>query len=473
MPHKRTNPIKNKQTIRVMIPIGTPDLDTIFSNPRWADEARAFYHYLYRIKTIMRKNSNYAPGLDRESGFVPVLAEDLKNGLGMHNRYTIIRDKLLDLGVIEIKRRASGKPEYVAQMYSMKYRVKHSSAASKGGRKYRVETITDSKVVAYMRNFYSGNYKVKRQQFLSDSLWYKPNLELIEQMYLDDTAIDFALQQKERTDNLIGGIAMFNSKIGRFISKDDFAGRIHHHLGVLEKELRPFLRIENLNEPLCIVDVKSAQPYLLSALLSYPRLIELIPEFKPVLGKVTEFQSQPDTKLFFEHCASGTFYENWIQVTGMDKEKAKKLLFRHVFYSSASNQHRDNKVKQDRLRFRNLFGTMYKSVYKSLTNLKRTQSRTLPFVKEITSRHGDKGRMYVTPNMMAQRLETSILLHLITKRCNNSGVITATIHDAWILKEKDVVKFYKIFNQVFEDLGIRPPKLSYERLNACDNNIEV
>jgi hypothetical protein len=466
MPHKHTNSMKNKHTIRVMIPVGTPDLDSLFTNPRWADEARALFHYLFRIKAIMRKNSNYAPRIDRESGYVPVLAEDLKTGLSMSNRYNIIRDCLKKLGAIEIQRK------YMPGMYSMKYRVIFRGLKNKGDRKYRVETITHPKVVANMHSFYSRNYEEKRHEFLAQCPWYKPNLELIESMYLYETAMDHALQQGDRADNLIGTIDMFNSRVGRFISQDDFAGRIHHHLGVLDKELRPYLRIESSNEPMIIVDVKSAQPYLLAALLYHPRLIDLIPEFRPVLHKIKKLHDRPDVRLFFEDCASGTFYDKWIEVTRMGKEKAKKKLFRHVFYSSASNQHRDSKVRLERLRFRNLFEFMYISVYTILTALKRTQSTTLPFVKEVTSRNGDRGRMYVTPNMMAQRLETSILLNRITKRCNNEGVITATIHDAWILRESDLGKFSQIFNQVFEDLNISPPQLSYERFNTCDNNIE-
>ncbi len=155
MPHKHTNSMKNKHSIRVMIPVGTPDLDNLFTNPRWADEARALFHYLFRIKAIMRKNSNYAPGLDRESGYVPVLAEDLKEGLSMSNRYTIIRDRLKELSAIEIKVRPNGQPDYVAKIYSMKYRVKFRGLKNKGDRKYRVETITHPKVVANLQAFYS------------------------------------------------------------------------------------------------------------------------------------------------------------------------------------------------------------------------------------------------------------------------------------------------------------------------------
>jgi hypothetical protein len=466
MPHNCRNSMKNKHTIRVMIPVGTPDLDSLFPNPRWADEARALYHHLFRIKQIMRTNENFAPGLDRESGYVPVLAEELKEGLNMSNRYNIIRDCLKELGAIEIR------PEYMPGMYSMKYRVKFRGLKNKGDQEVQGGDHHPPQSCGQHACVLFKNYEEKRHEFLAQCPWYKPNLELIESMYLHETAMDHALQQGDRADNLIGTIDMFNSRVGRFISQDDFAGRIHHHLGVLDKELRPYLRIESSNEPMIIVDVKSAQPYLLAALLYHPRLIELIPEFRPVLNKITGLHDRPDVRLFFEDCASGTFYDKWIEVTKMGKEKAKKKLFRHVFYSSASNQHRDSKVRLERLRFRNLFEVMYRSVYTILTALKRTQSTTLPFVKEVTSRNGDRGRMYVTPNMMAQRLETSILLNRITKRCNNEGVITATIHDAWILRESDLGKFSQIFNQVFEDLNISPPQLSYERFNTCDNNIE-
>ncbi len=79
--------------------------------------------------------------------------------------------------------------------------------------------------------------------------------------------------------------------------------------------------------------------------------------------------------------------------------------------------------------------------------------------------------MYSGIAMICQRLEARIFIDLITQRLNKAGVITIGIHDAWVLKRKDET-FDLVFYQVFEELGIRPPKLSKEVLESATDNIE-
>ena len=51
--------MKNKNKIRVLVPVSAPDLNAIFKNLRWADDARALFYYMEREKWIMSKNREF------------------------------------------------------------------------------------------------------------------------------------------------------------------------------------------------------------------------------------------------------------------------------------------------------------------------------------------------------------------------------------------------------------------------------
>ena len=458
--------MKYPDKIRVLVPVSAPDLDKTFKNRRWADDARALFFNLYREKRIMALNRDYNGGLDRDSGWVSVNATEMKEELGIGNRFKKIRDELTGYGCIEWKR------SYTPGMYPRLFRVRVPNRIN--GRMYRHEWITHPSTIENMCEFYNKNYDRQRSDFLDKMDWYRPNLEWAEQMYLDDAAIDYAEQQSpKQAEKLLGSISTFNSRTGRYISVCDFAGRIHSHLGGLDKRLRPFLRVEGDDDELLCIDIKSAQPYLLSNLFSDSRLLQYLDEFQPVMDKISKRESDSSTKLFLRHCQDGSLYEKLMAVTGIkDRDRVKKLLFRHVLYCSASNQHKDKKIKAERLRFQEQFKSLYRSPFETLVALKRSRSKSLPFVKQLTSKRG-KGKMYATPNMIAQRLEVAIFLNLITKQLNDAGVITFTIHDAWILKKRDLNAFEEVFASVFEEqLVIRPPMVHIEVLNGATNSIE-
>ena len=448
-----------------MIPVSAPDLHAVMKNHRWADDTKALFFNMYREKRIMALNRNYRGGIDRDSGWVSVNATEMKEGLGLGNRFTSIRNEMTNQDCLQWCR------SYTPGFFSRLFRIRVPQLIN--NRKYRLEWITHPKTIENICDFYNKSYEKQRIDFLETMDWYQPNLEWAEKMFLDDTALDFAEQQSpSQAEKLIGGISTFNSKTGRYISTCDFAGRIHSFAGGMNKKLRPYLRVEDENDELICVDVKSAQPYLLASLFNHPQLIELIPEFKPVLHKITERQHDDSTKQFLSDCVNGELYERLMDATGIkNRDRVKRRLFRHVLYCSASNQHKESQIKEQRQQFRTRFEIQYRSVFETITALKRTQSRTLPFVKELTMKRG-RGKMYASVNMMAQRLEVAIFLNMITKRLNEAGIITVTIHDAWIMKKKDHKAFGKVFDSVFDELSIQPPKLDIQLLNGATDIIK-
>lgn len=471
--------MKNKERIRVMVPVSMPDLDATFPESSWADEARALIHYMGIEKWKMAINRNYRPALDRDTGYVSVNATTMRNELGLGKRFNIIKNRLASHGCFEVKYRDNGKKAYTPGLNSMLYRFRIPKLVN--GRKYRQEWITDKTVITKMKTFYNRNYSKQRKEFLEEVSWYRENLEWAEKMYLHDSAVTFAAAQSpKQEERLLSAISKFNSNTGRYISVCDFAGRVHSWFGGLNKKLRPFIRVEGEDDDLIIADVVSAQPTLISHMLNRPSIVsELIPEFKPILHKLTRRQNDASTRLFLYDCLQGNLYEKLMEVTGIkDRDRVKRHLFRHLLFSSAYN-HGDNrnnrknqKLRKQRMRFRQAFRSLYPSVYDTINEIKRTQSRTLPFVKQHISKRG-KASMYRGLNMMAQRLEAALLLNRVTSRLNASGVISVTIHDAWILKKKDREVFQQVFCGVFEELGLQPPKLNSELLNRPTDIIEL
>lgn len=465
--------MKNER-IRVIVPVSMPDLDKMFKNKRWADDARALILYMGIEKWRMAINENYRPGLDRDTGYVSVNATTMRSKLGLGKRFNIIKNRLENHGSLEMKYRPNGKKAYTPGLYTMLYRFRIPKLVN--GRKYRQEWITHPKTIANIKSYYNRSYKKQRDEILDKMAWYRDNLEWAEKMYLDDAAVTFAASQSpQQEEKLLAAISTFNTRTGRYISTCDFAGRIHAWFSGLNKKLRPFIRVEGEDDELIVADVVSAQPTLIAYALNRPSslITELIPEFKPILHKLTKRQHDASTRLFLLDCLQGNLYEKLMEVTGIkDRDRVKRHLFRHLLFSSASNQHKDKKVKRQRMLFRQAFRLLYGSVYDSISEIKRTQSRTLPVVKQVASRRG-KTSMYRGLNMMAQRLESAIFLNMVTKRLNAAGVISVTIHDAWILKKKDEEVFQQILIEVFTELHLPVPKISIEPLNGPTDIIEL
>ena len=460
-----------KKEIRAMIPRNAPDLDAVFGSTVIADEARLILQYIFRVRIMLKTNQNFAPGLSREAGWCPVTARNLFNLIG--NRYKSIIDKLIEIQVLELYvNPISGKKSYATGSFSMKYRVLFGDQILTGQPKYRVEKITTPRLIKKVVEFYKRSYNRQLEIFFNEVPWFAPNIEFLDSLKISESAFD-KVAELDESDFMLGIIDGFNNGTSRFISNDHFAGRIHSYVSSLSKQLRPFLYLEGYGKSLVLVDVKSAQPFLLAALFQYPNLIKLIPQFEPIIDKIKSYKGKPDLRLFFEDCATGKFYTKWMTILNMDKDTAKKALFRHVLYSSASNQHKDLHMKEERMRVRRAFESLYPNVHALLTTLKRTRRKTLPFVYDLTKRGKKEGRMYVTPNMMAQRLEVAILLNIITKTCVAQDIFTATIHDAWIMKKSDLESFQYIFEECFAQLGIKAPQLEIEEFESWNNNMEL
>lgn len=454
-----------------MVPIDAPALETIFKNSREKDKALVILQHLFFTWRIMKAHKNFAPQIERSSGWVPVLAENLKKLV--HN-YSEIIQILIRHNIIEFKRNDKGGKNYYPGKLTMLYRVKFGSRITNPEQqRYRQEHIRHPFIINKVKEYYEKDYKNQRSLFLAQNPWFSGNLKFMDQLIIDVSPEEL---QKYNPDNfyfLWGVQQQFNDKLNRHISIDSFAGRIYSELTSLPKGLRPYLRLKNESSELMIVDIKSSQPYFIGTLfLHYNELLPLIPQFYPIAHKIKKHTNKPDVRIFLEDCINGYFYQRIMDASGLTKDEVKQAMFQHIFYSSASNQHRIQAVKEERLKFRNLFMSIYPSVYKLLVALKRTQKQTLPFVYEISKRKKGKGKMYITTNLIATLLEVIFVINKIAKRLSDDGVPVCLIHDAFIFRKQDLDKFDQIFNEAFHEFKIRPPKLDIQELKGGDNIIK-
>ena len=459
-----------KDTLTAMIPINAPALETIFKNSREKDKALVILQHLFFTWRMMKTNKNFAPQIERSSGWVPVLAENLKRLV--HN-YSEIIQILIHHNIIEYKKNDRGGKNYYPGKLTMLYRVKFGSKITNPEQqRYRQEKITHPFIIGKVKEYYEKDYEHQRSIFLAQVPWFSGNLKFMDQLIIDVSLEELLFRNPDKFYYLWGVQQQFNDKLNRHISRDDFAGRIYSELTSLPKDLRPYLKLKNSNATLVLVDFKSSQPYFLGSLFNHIALLKLIPNFYPIAYKIKKYSSAPDIRLFLEDCINGHFYQRIMDVSGMTKDEVKQALFQHIFYCSASNQHKIQAVKEERLRFRNLFMSIYPSVYKLLVDLKRTQKQTLPIVYEISKRKKEKGKMYITTNLIATLLEVIFVINKIAKRLSDEGVPVGLIHDAFIFRKEDLDKFDQIFNEAFQEFNIRSPKLDIQELKGGDNIIE-
>jgi hypothetical protein len=111
--------------------------------------------------------------------------------------------------------------------------------------------------------------------------------------------------------------------------------------------------------------------------------------------------------------------------------------------------------------------------------LKRVPKKDLPFLEQVTRKNKKSGRMFTLVSCASQRIETEVVLLRLTKkfyqRVKDSGLNTyaVSIHDAVIFEEEHLVIFNQVFEEVFEEIGLKnAPKLDIQPLYKYDINIK-
>jgi hypothetical protein len=477
---KKTNTNKPKKTIYAMVPVRLPEIDTLFPNKTMADRVRAIFQLLFFIRLRMRNNYNYAGGVSRETGYCPVKAEILKTIAG--NGYRTIIKRMVELEMIQVKiNEETGNEAYLPHKWSKLYRVHPKQKMTFNGHSYRREQITHPDVIRAVKRNYDRHYSEQLKNVTKKGKLYAGIVRYGENFRIDIQQLEQDIQNGIIKDDigLIGQALAINDQLMRWCHVDEFGKRLHTHIGNMPKELRAYLIRQNKkNTQLVIADLKNSQPYILSLLFHKPELLSFIPEFEPLKGVLEQYRIQPDVRLFYEDCAAGEFYNKAFVVIGQNeyplkelkpdvRKELKKKLFRHIFYCSPGNYHKKPETREERQRIQSRFENVYPGVMANLKALKRTKKKALPLVYELTRKGKSRGKMYATPNCMAQRMESKIILELIAAEMYRIKAPVFTIHDAFILESAHLSTLEQVFKQVFvQQLSVKPPKLDVKKLTT-------
>jgi hypothetical protein len=327
---------------------------------------------------------------------------------------------------------------------------------NEGAKKYRREKITTDGVIRTVGKYYGERYERHQKKVLKRTPWLEQGIQFINELTLELPSDPFSAIEKytDKTDKR--ALDFINGR-GWFLTQDHYAGRFYSQITSLPKILRPYLR-HSSGDKLILLDIKACQPFLLSALFHKPQLINLIPEFTELYPRIALHSNSPSTKQFYRHCSNGEFYSHLMKAGDLEKEELKDLLFAHVIYASLYKYVDEPKTGLERWHAQRLFWTSYLDPFRTLLSLKRTKRATIPRVDAYLLEEDSDYHLYSTPNLMATSIEVEILLNRITKQCLDKGIGLTTIHDAWLLKEKDLNEFLEIYHRAFQDLGINSPK---------------
>lgn len=485
---------------RVMIPIGVPDINASLQDTKFnPDVVRAIIGLISlqwvrkrkHIKTIHGKNVKRTTVLEIEvrSTTLQIL------GGKYYKRYI---NKLSELGWVTVKTKpGNSKPSYWSGSSAAKYKFTDTILVKPGDlRNFRREYITDPKVLTQLQKVAIETNRFidkKRGEMVVDEI-----TELIwnnsDKIRVDIDSVEAIKIKKgtkpgismEQRDSLLCIGDAINQGLVRYYKVDSFGRRIHHVLTNLNSAIRPSLYFEGYEDmPTAICDFKNSQPYLCSLLFFKPEMcFELVPEFAPLARIIRGVEKSVDVAAFNYVCSNGELYTHWALANGIitrmvknmskkKRTKSKKLFMRFLNAAPGPDGWGADKRK---LKFKTdmAFRSCYSSTYHAINTIKSVPQNFLPFMQQ----HYDKRRAkdktrgkeergsyaYLNLPAILQRLESEILRR-ISHRLVEAGItLFVTVHDSWLLLEKDAEKATQIIKTYFKELGVQPPQISKEVL---------
>ena len=210
--------------------------------------------------------------------------------------------------------------------------------------------------------------------------------------------------------------------------------------------------IGHQTERISNVDIKNAQPFILASILIKPQLIRTIaPEFSILIPILEEYSHFTDVKAFHLDCQQGRIYEYFMDSIRNSIKDSTKITDKEIrniakkkligFLYSNMKGHGNNSTKNySKKRFKSEFNSLYPK------NKKQVGTKTnLP--------------------CLCQRVESRILLGMIAPKLFKQGTWPLTsIHDSFIVREKDATLVEAVIVKTFEGLGLKPPMVKIELL---------
>lgn len=447
--------MKDKKSFKASIPIGA-DLEHLFPDERQRSKAQAILQHIFFHRVHLRR-SDERVGFDKEAGWCPVKAENLRK---IARGYEHILKVMLDADVIEVHRNARGTPTYHNGKYTKLYRLKFKGLKPSAKQKFEVQRITHPERVAAIQRYYFERYDRKKEKLLNECPWYQRNIDFMESLVIDVSDDQLRADHPDVADYLIGAKNDWNEGINRYVKRDGMHHRIHSHLSNLSGELRKHLKIRGDDRKLCYLDVSNSHPAFLSMVLKAPeKTLPLVPEFLPLMPKITAHNRANDIDLFHYDCVrTAQVYERVAQATGLERDVAKAKMLEHVQYCRPRN-YKTGQERWERERFQIQFCMIYPTVFKLLWKLKYTRRNDLVLLQELRNRQGKLVPCFNVPNILLGRLESRCLLDHVVRY---APMAVGTVHDGFLMRQDDAGPFALHFSQTFRNLHLEVPQLVNE-----------
>ena len=481
MPSKYT-PINKVIPLTVVLPVHLGNIDDLVKGTKLCpDRIKVLLHQIYSLWIFDELNDKKRDSYYHQEGWVNLSAERLK---GLLTKDYAKYDKFLeDNRIIEIKRNHNGTKSYVSGERCTPYRINPSLLKPKNGRRFKHEIITDYKTLKAIQKdqvkFEDEQYSDEFDVIIPFCSIHNKMEEMLSSFYFDTDGLSkfitkvgsgqLTLKRKsirgiidaEMTTRLINDNSIPKPIVCAF------GERFHSVFSRLPREYRYFMRIKNVNEPLCSVDISNCQPYLVALIVNYPDVVkQILPEFSAVIDKISQLHLSKAIH-YLDLCSKGGIYEYWLKnrYTLQDRDDAKDEFIKRILFDSEQYQKKKYKLARE------TFKTLFVDVAEAVSIMKTTDEKEFPLMKELfldrSGRFPGKKYYHKLISCMCQRLESRLMTGLIVPALIKQDVGPfLTIHDSVLIPESKSIIAQQIFIDCFRRIGIKPPTVKIDSYGA-------
>ncbi|MBL1232581.1 MAG: hypothetical protein COA31_007670 [Flavobacteriales bacterium] len=466
----------------VVLPVQVGNIDSLVEETKLCpDRIKVLLHQIYSLWIFDELNDKKRDSYYHKEGWVNLSGERLMSLLT--NQYTQYDKFLEDNRIIEIKRNHNGTKSYVSGERCTPYRINPRLLKPKNGRRFKHERITDYKTLKAIQKdqvrFEKEQYSDEFDTIIPFCSIHNKMEKMLSSFYFDTDELSkfitkvgtgqITLKRKsirgiidaEMTAHLINDNSMHKPIVCAF------GERFHSVFSRLPREYRYFMRIKNVNEPLCSVDISNCQPYLVALIVNYPDVVrQILPDFSTIIDKISQLKLSKAIQ-YMDLCAKGEIYEFWLENrhTLQDRDDAKEEFIKRILFDSEQYQKKKYKLARE------TFKTLFADVAEAVSTMKTTDENEFPLMKELFSdkkgRFSGKKCYHKLISCMCQRLESRLITGLIVPALIKQDVGPfLTIHDSVILPESKYLLAKKIIEDCFKRLGVKPPTVKIDHYGA-------
>jgi hypothetical protein len=304
-----------------------------------------------------------------------------------------IIDTLVELKIVEVDKRYMPKEKTKSYRLAAQY---HNSDF----KKVACQSELFNRKLETLKNKELDVLSMVHKQILQNMYCYRLDVQAAEQI-LDslECSPDACISAKVCIEKII--------EKDFFFTTDKKSGRIFHNFCNLKRELRSCLRDEN-NLPLVDIDISNSQPFFLAVLL-----------------KECSFDSA-DIQDFQQLCKDGQFYDYLANKFGLTRNYVKNQMWNLLFGKN---------IWQFKLK--KVFTADFPTVYSAIEELNRENNSDFA--------------------VLLQKLEAEIMIDTVAPILLDKGIKFITVHDSFLVSQKDVDTVYEIMQNCFQTkYGIVP-----------------